>query len=174
MNNPKLIVMSGLPGSGKSTIAEHIASKLSIAVLSVDPIESAILKSGIQRSFTTGLAAYLVAETLAEEQLKLGNTVIVDAVNAEEEGKQTWLNVSRKQGVPLLVIECENSNLELHQKRVLARRRSLHGIPEVSWNDVEDRRKKFTNWNVSTLKIDTSKSFSHNVERILLYIGTNT
>ena len=62
---------------------------------SVDPIESAILQAGIARSFETGLAAYLVAETLADEQLKLGNSVIVDAVNAEEEGKDIWRRLSR-------------------------------------------------------------------------------
>ena len=62
MSTPFLIAMSGLPGSGKSTIAEGIARRLSIPILSVDPIESAIITAGIARSFETGLAAYLVAE----------------------------------------------------------------------------------------------------------------
>ena len=87
MNTPHFIVMSGLPGSGKSSIAERLAEQLKLPVLSVDPIESAIIRAGIPRSFETGLAAYLVAEALASEQLKLGNSVIIDAVNAEEEGK---------------------------------------------------------------------------------------
>jgi len=57
MDKPYLIVMSGLPGSGKSTIAEGIAQQLRITLLSVDPIESAVIKSGIAKSFETGLAA---------------------------------------------------------------------------------------------------------------------
>ena len=61
----KIIVLSGLPCSGKSTIAEALAKKLSWPLFSVDPIEEAILRSGFQRNFETGLAAYLVAETLA-------------------------------------------------------------------------------------------------------------
>jgi adenylate kinase family enzyme len=57
-----IILFSGLPGVGKSTIAEEIASKLSIPIFSVDPIESAILQSGFTKSFKSGLAAYPVAE----------------------------------------------------------------------------------------------------------------
>jgi adenylate kinase family enzyme len=64
----KIIVVSGLPGSGKSTVAEGIAEQLMVPILSVDPIESSIIRSGITQSFETGLAAYLVAETLAAEQ----------------------------------------------------------------------------------------------------------
>src|SRR5713101_1968057 len=86
MNKSALIVMSGLPGSGKSTIAERIAEKLLIPIFSVDPIESAIIEAGVQQGFETGLAAYIVAATLASEQLKLGISVVIDAVNADEEG----------------------------------------------------------------------------------------
>ena len=43
----RLIVMCGLPGAGKSTLAEDICRALSVPVLSVDPIEAALLRSGI-------------------------------------------------------------------------------------------------------------------------------
>lgn len=62
-----LIVVSGLPGTGKSTIADGIARTRQTPVLSVDPIESAIVRAGIPASFETGLAAYLVAQTLADQ-----------------------------------------------------------------------------------------------------------
>jgi predicted kinase len=57
MSKPYLIVVSELPGSGKSTIAERVAQRLSILIFSVDPIESAIIKAGIVKSFETGVAA---------------------------------------------------------------------------------------------------------------------
>jgi predicted kinase len=38
-----LIAMAGLPAAGKSTIAEILGGRLSASVVSVDPIESAIL-----------------------------------------------------------------------------------------------------------------------------------
>jgi len=79
-----LILMSGLPGSGKSTLAEAIAKELKLPLFSVDPIEASIIKAGIPKSFETGHAAYLVAATLAEKQIKLGQSVVIDAVNALE------------------------------------------------------------------------------------------
>jgi hypothetical protein len=42
--------------------------------VSVDPIESAILRAGIDADQPTGLAAYLVAEEIAEKELDSGRT----------------------------------------------------------------------------------------------------
>ena len=91
----KVITVSGLPGCGKSTVADGIAQTLGIPIFSVDPIESAILQSGMPRSFETGMAAYLVAEALAAEQLRLGVSVIIDAVNPVPEARQMWRNLSQ-------------------------------------------------------------------------------
>ena len=63
---PLLVVTAGLPATGKSTIAEVVGNRLGLPVLSVDPIEAAILSAGIDSAQPTGLAAYLVAETMAE------------------------------------------------------------------------------------------------------------
>jgi len=138
--------MSGLPGSGKSTIAEGIAQQLRITLLSVDPIESAVVKSGIAKSFETGLAAYLVAQALAAEQLKLGNSVIVDAVNAEEEGKNIW--------------------------RALAKRLDLAPIIiEVTWDRLEARRKAYTPWSEPHLQLDALDPLDDNVAKAIRYIN---
>ena len=53
----QLIVMAGLPGAGKSTIGEIVGARLGATVVSVDPIESAILRAGIDAHHPTGLAA---------------------------------------------------------------------------------------------------------------------
>jgi hypothetical protein len=79
---------------------------------SVGPIESAIIKSGIVKSFETGLAAYLVAKDLAAEQLKLGNSVIGNAVNAEEEGKNIWRSLANDLKVALVIISCTNLSIK--------------------------------------------------------------
>jgi predicted kinase len=149
MKTPHLIVMSGLPGSGKSTIAERLAERLRLPLLSVDPIESAILRSGIPRSFATGLAAYLVAEELAGEQLKLGNSVVIDAVNAEEEGKDVWRGLASKYGLALTVLQVIVSDREQHKRRIELRERGLFGFSEVTWDQVEARERVFTAWRPS-------------------------
>lgn len=167
----KLIVMSGLPGSGKSTLAEAVAVKLELPLFSVDPIESAVIKSGIAKSFETGLAAYLVADTLAEEQFKLGHSVIIDAVNAEEEAKNVWRDLAKRLKVELIVVEVFTSDAALHKSRIDARVRNLHGIPEITWERVENRRKAYTAWREATLRIDSKKNLAANIEAVLKYLG---
>jgi predicted kinase len=61
-----LIVMAGLPGSGKSAVADAVGRALNLPVLSVDPIEAAMCRAGIDRTQPTGLAAYVVAALCAK------------------------------------------------------------------------------------------------------------
>lgn len=170
MSTPSLIVMSGLPGSGKSTIAERLAQRLRMPVFSVDPIESAMLKAGIAQSFETGLAAYLVAEVLASEQLKLGMSVIIDAVNAEEEGKDIWRGLASRYGLELTILEVIVSDRALHQRRMESRVRSLHGFSEVTWEQVEARRVSWTQWKEPTLRLDSTQDIETNVSEALRFI----
>ncbi len=165
----QLIIISGLPGSGKSTVAEGLAAKLKIPLLSVDPIESAIIKAGFTKSFETGLAAYLVAKELAAEQIKSSNSVIIDAVNAEEEGKDTWRSLAKDFKIPLTIIETTLDEVE-HKKRIESRVRNLHGIPEVTWDKVIERRKKYTQWKEPVLRLDSSMEPSANIDSIIKHL----
>jgi predicted kinase len=166
-----LIVVSGLPGLGKSTAAEDIARKIKFPVFSVDPIESAILKSGISRSFETGLAAYLVAEALAAEQLCLGISVIIDAVSPVQEARDIWRGLADIYQSRLIIIECV-LNADLHKQRIEARVRNISGIPEVTWDDVEKRRKEYLEWKEDRLILDTSDTRESNIRKTLKYIET--
>ena len=82
--------MSGLPGVGKSTIASELGRLLPAVVLSVDHIEDAMLRAGLAPSFETGVAAYEVGAAVAQEQLALGHSVIADAANYMEVGRDVW------------------------------------------------------------------------------------
>jgi predicted kinase len=165
----KVIVVCGLPGSGKSTLAESLAEKLALPIFSVDPIESSIIKSGLQRSFETGLAAYLVAETLAGEQLKRGMSVIIDAVSGVQEARDMWHALSDKHDARLVIIECILDR-DIHKQRIEARVRNMHGIPEVTWNNVENRRKEYLDWEEERLILDTSDHKENNLVKALDYI----
>src|SRR5262249_10097594 len=141
VSTPMLVVLSGLPGTGKSALASRLGQRLRLPVLSVDPIESAILRAGIVPRFETGLAAYLVAEALADAQLALGMGAIVDAVNSVEPAKEIWRKLTGRYGVALRVIECKCSDEALHRQRLSSRRREVApNFPEPTWDDVQRRR----------------------------------
>jgi predicted kinase len=167
-----LLVMSGLPGTGKSELARGIAGRLRIPVLSVDPIESAILRAGIAPGFATGLAAYLVVEALADSQLSLGQSVIVDAVNAVEPAKEMWRQLAAKHGAVFEIVECRCSDEALHRERLAARRRGLApGFREPTWDDVEKRRTEYTPWTEPLLLVDAIVPRDANVDRVLAWLA---
>lgn len=165
----RIIVISGLPGSGKSSLAEALAAKLKLPLLSVDPIESAIIKAGFDKNNKTGLAAYLVAKDLAIEQIKTGNSVIIDAVNAEEDAKDTWRSLAEDSKLSLILVETFLDETE-HRRRIEARVRNLQGIPEVTWDKVIERRNSYTQWKEPTMKVDSSKNLSANLNSVINYL----
>lgn len=93
-----LIVISGLPGTGKSTVAAAVADELDGVHLSVDLIEDALLGAGLPRSRQTGVAAYEAVRAAAEQNLAAGRTVVVDAVNDSEAARDTWRRVTVRCG----------------------------------------------------------------------------
>lgn len=64
-----LVVLGGLPGTGKTTIARGLAARLGAAHVRIDAIESAMWRAGIGPEQPTGIGSYVVAEAVAESCL---------------------------------------------------------------------------------------------------------
>jgi Predicted kinase len=172
---PVLVAMAGLPGAGKSTIAEVLGARLGATIVSVDPIESAILHAGIDADQPTGLAAYLVAETMAEQVLASGRSVIVDAVNAVEPARLQWRDLASRSEVSLRVVEVTCSDPELHRKRLSKRVRNLPHVAEVSWHAVEQSLEDYQEWRgesatMPRITLDTAAPLGHNVDAALAFV----
>jgi predicted kinase len=130
--SPTLIVLSGLPASGKTVLAESLSRALSVPNFSIDPIEAAMWRAGLPKT-QTGIAAYEVAQALADEHLRLRHSAIVDAVNPVEAPRAAWRNLAAKHRVPLKIIECVCSDETMHRQRIESRVRSVAGTHEITW-----------------------------------------
>jgi predicted kinase len=162
--------MSGLPGVGKSTLAEALARRIGSCVVSVDPIEDAILRAGIPQSFETGVAAYLVGATVAAAQLRLGLTVIADAANYLEVGRDIWRRAAAEAGVGTRAIEVLCSDEDVHRSRLVARERGLTAYPEPTWDDVVRRRGESEPWAEPHLVVDSVQQVEVNVALCVEYL----
>jgi predicted kinase len=164
-----LIVISGLPGTGKSTLALGIAAARRAPVLSVDPVESAIVRAGVPRSWETGLAAYLVVQALAEPSLAAGLDVIVDSVSAAEPPRDGWRGLAGRHQTPMRVIVCEVTDSAEWQRRLAARNRGL-AIPEPTAADIEERRAEWTAWPEPHLVLDAAEPPGALLDRALRWL----
>jgi predicted kinase len=72
-----LIVLSGLPGVGKTTIARELACALAAVYLRIDSIEQALRQAGL----AVKAEGYAVAHAVAADNLRAGQTVVADCVN---------------------------------------------------------------------------------------------
>jgi predicted kinase len=155
VTSQKLIILAGLPGSGKSTLAEGISRHFSLPVFSVDPIEAAMWRGGLARN-QTGIAAYEIALALADEHLRLGHSVIIDAVNPVEAPRAAWRRLAAKYRADLKIIECICADEATHRRRIEARIRNIDGMAEITWARVLERQAEYETWADATLTLDTS------------------
>jgi predicted kinase len=136
----------------------------------VDPAEAAMWRAGVSKSEPTGLAAYIVVEALAAEQIALGHDVIVDAVNAVEPARAQWRELAHRMDIDLRFIEVQCSDLDVHRRRLEVRRRRIAGFYEPSWDDVQRRREEFTAWTDDRLTLDSMDSRHDNLVTALKYL----
>jgi predicted kinase len=149
-----LIVMAGLPGAGKSTVAERLGRTLPAPVVSVDPIEAAMWRAGVARDQPTGLAA-----------------VIIDAVNAVEPARRQWRSLAERRGVPVAFIEVVCSDPRVHRQRLEHRSRDVEGFDEPSWQAVQQRQTEFEPWTEYRLVLDSIADLDSNLAEALEFLS---
>jgi predicted kinase len=151
-----LVVVSGLPGTGKSAVATRLASRLAAVHLSIDDVEDAMLGAGLEPGWQTGVAAYEVTRAAAEQNLMLGRTVIVDAVNDSEPARQTWRGAAERTEVALRFVALECPDPVEHRRRLESRRRGFRHLPEPTWDAVLARAAQYEPWTDDCVRVDSS------------------
>lgn len=148
-----LIVLGGLPATGKTTIARELACVIDAVHVRIDSIEQAIIESRIPPGSIED-AGYRVGYAVAEDNLRLGRTVIADSVNPVPLTREAWLRVANRAQVAVVEVEVECSDTAEHRRRVEGRFGDLPGVPAVTWQDVLDR--DYRPWAREHLVIDTA------------------
>jgi predicted kinase len=159
-----LIVFGGLPGTGKTMIAKELARQLDGVYLRIDSIEQAICDSVVMDKDLYD-AGYRVGFAVAEDNLRLGRTVIADSVNPLAVTREAWLAVAHRAQVTALEIEVKCSDPEEHRRRVISRRADIPALRLPTWEEVLSR--DYEPWEREHLVIDTaSQSVEQSVKMI--------
>ena len=100
---PTLVLLSGLPGTGKTTFASQLAARLEARVLESDLVRRELFP---KRRYTRKESGTVFAEVRerAEAALREGRDVIVDATNLREWERQGFLELAGRQGAPVVAV----------------------------------------------------------------------
>lgn len=164
--SPVLIVLAGLPGTGKTTLAKMLSKELNLFFLRVDCIEAPFMaQNEMCGSYGEGYQALV---HLAEENLNLGHSVIIDCVNPIHETRKMFLNLAQRTNAVLFQFELKTHDLNLHRKRVEERKVDIPNQKLPSWNDVLAR--DYNLWNEKEDGVVTviwTDDFPHAVDKCL-------
>jgi predicted kinase len=161
-----LLVISGLPGTGKSAVARALALELDAVHLSIDEVEDAMLGAGLPRDRTTGVAAYEAVRAAAEQNLTLGRLVIVDAVNDSVPARHTWINAAEATGTVLFSVVLNPPPDSEHRRRLANRTRGHAHVPEPTWEEVQARAASCEPWHDGGLFVDSAQPIEAVVREI--------
>ena len=157
MNRGVLIVLSGLPRVGKTTLARAVARRLPAAHLRVDTFEARLAHLRGEPELTQEwefVAGYALAAAAAADQLAVGLHAVADSVNPRPVTRDMWAETARKAGADLLEVEVVCTDRDEHRRRVQERTTDEPGLTLPGWEAVVGR--EYRAWERPVLRIDTA------------------
>jgi predicted kinase len=128
-----LIVVSGLPGTGKSYFSRRLGERVPLAIVETDAMRKVLFPtptySGIENA-----RLFRACHALIEDMLGKGIPVLFDATNLVENNRERLYNIAHKTNAKLILVRVE-APMEVVTQRL--RRREDGSSPED--NSTADR-----------------------------------
>jgi predicted kinase len=167
---PQVIIFTGLPGTGKSTLAEQVARAVGVPAFAADWLMGAIKPTLARLERSEYLAVRIgLLGTLVTRQLMLGQGAVVDALVSESE-VTAWRKTAVRFPAHWYLIECICSDEVIHRQRIEGRIRGIPGWHEVGWDFVERMRAELAPLTADRLIVDAMEPVADNLRRVLDYL----
>jgi len=162
-----LVIFSGLPGTGKSTLADRLARELRWPLLRIDDVTGDVPENP-NVAFWDSKVAILLG--LTETQLELGLSVIVDSVfmNMDRNHAQELAHKHQARFRPIYVFLSDEN---VWKERVTTRSKESNHKDVATWERIQHQRERFRKWEADTaLFVDSLHSFDRNYETVLDFV----
>jgi len=169
---PSLVLITGLQGTGKSTVADQAAELLGASVLAHDWAMSGLRPyEAVQRALDSMTppghqpVGWSIICALARAQIRRGSSVVLDGV-AREPAVVLCRQVADDEGARFRVVLTECADPEVHKLRIEARERSIPDWYEIDWDHVQRSRARWERPEQVDLTLQATHSPKANRERL--------
>jgi len=167
MVEPAFIVVSGLPGSGKSYFCNRLAERLPFVILESDALRKILFPSptySLQESNRLFRACHLLIEQL----LRKGIPLILDATNLSERYRERLYSIADRLDVKLILVRVE-APVEVVRERLKARREGANpeDKSDADWEVYQRMRPVVQKIRRNHYAVDTSRDITPVLDKIV-------
>lgn len=165
--HPILLMVSGLPGTGKSYLVRRLVERMPFVVVETDFIRKTLFPRPTYSAKESGLV-HMVAHALIERLLNKGLRVIFDATNLVEFQREYVYHLADKAGARLLIVRTVAPEEVVRER--LARRqkaRDPHDLSDADWHVYKRMQRRQQPIGRPHVVIDTSGDIEEAVNKIL-------
>jgi predicted kinase len=164
---PAVIVLVGLPGSGKSHLARAIRQQVPAVQLDSDALRS-VLFSRPQHTKMEHARLFPALHVLMERLLSRGYTLIVDATNLKEANRRPYYQIAARHDVPLVLVRTW-APWPVIRKRLLMRstKRAPEDFSTATVEVYEAMRAESERLRRKHISVDTSRDIAPAVDKIV-------
>jgi predicted kinase len=164
---PTLILVSGLPGTGKSYFSRRLAEQLPSAIVESDALRKRLFASPTY-SAQESHRLFNACHRLIDELLSKGIPVILDATNLVEHHREPLYRIARRLSVKLIIVKVEAPR-ELVRQRLQGRAEGVDPVDksDACWSIYQKMRTRVETIRRNYFAVDTSRDITPVIDKIV-------
>ena len=169
VTEPVLVVVSGLPGTGKSYFSRKLAEKVGFLILESDALRKALFPSPTYSSIES-YRLFRAIRLLIEKLLKRGISLILDATNLSEQSRKQFYNIADRLNVRLVLVRVE-APAEVVWQRMQSRPGDPEDRSDADWTVYQQMLSSVDEIKRDHYVVDTSQDITQVIDEITGDIG---
>ena len=162
---PALIVVSGLPATGKSYFSSRLAERLPVVILESDALRKTLFSSPSYSSKESS-QLFRAIHLLVERLLKRGISLILDATNLSERYREYLYNIADRLDVKLVLVRVE-APPEVVRERLESRPENSGSRSDADWAVYRRMKSAVQKIHRNHYAVDTSRDITPVLDKIV-------